>query len=314
MIVGRWVTEAAQLPVTCVEPYKRVRPQLRLDADAVAPPAVEVRRTFDNVFRRLLKRLLGETTLRVTTLYKDDEDGVSVVYEGWPAPLFEPRERPTLLYFRDGDAGSAPSAPLAVAAPAWIRAELSSPSVELADPTGQIPVGFEVPLAPERTIEATIEAPVDPEVEVFTLSPAEAEGFGVDFESYIQSHLEAMESFLAEAETDEVARLVRRSFEEVYEPFLAGAGRIHAEIAEPNLTVTPQAPGRVSIELHPESAGEMMLVIGARTFDGEAERVAFSEMIPLAWRGETDPAAATAGHGERHWRAVEKMPAALSEA
>jgi hypothetical protein len=292
------------MPISVAAPNKLVRPEITLYGESTPPEAVEVRRTYETVFRRLLAPIVGSETRRLITLPFAESRGRVACYETWPAAHLSPWQKPTQLFFCDIDGRRRDrSRALSVTADAQLTNRRPGLGFSLSDPTGTVPGGVEVPLGAERTMDLAIEAPVDPEIELFVLSPAQ-QGPGPSLEEYVRDYLADLEGDLAaEWEGEQIAEL-RSRFGRLYEPFLAGSGRIYAELEQTRITVGPGEPQRVKVSLLPESRGSMMLVFGARVRDSGA--VTYSEMLPLVWDG-SEPELTT-GFGSEYRLVSEREP------
>ena len=222
-------------------------------------------------------------------LAKTVEEGNRVEYETWPAVQYEPLLKPTRLYYRDlaskrGDR----TPPLSVTPNVEIATHRPAAVLKAADPTGTVPLGVEIPLSPDRNMKVTVQAPVDPEIELFAITPTESAEI-LSLGDYVDSYLGSVENELGEDPgfAEDPAQL-RSIFEREYEPFVLGAGRIGVEIESPRRVVEPGEPQEFEVTLHPETAGEMMMILGAR--DAESgEVLSVSELLPLRWEAEDEP-------------------------
>jgi len=285
---GRWVSVAREAPISSVPPDKEVMPEIVLGDGASAPDSVEVRRTYETVFARFLRVVTRSSTRHMTDLMKVNESSRTARYEAWPAARLEPYQRPTQFVHCGPDGDRKPSSPLIVTPSVDLQWRRPPFRMSFSDPTGSVPVeaGIELPLPAEKTLTTVVEAPQDPDVELFVISPSASEG-PVSFEQYVGSSLSCLErDLLGNSEIDQDAEMLRSMFEAAYEPFLLGDGRISAEIENPHRTVLPGEPQEFEVTLHPEREGSMMLAIGARVIGAEEEHVSVSEMLPLVWRAE----------------------------
>jgi hypothetical protein len=220
---------------------------------------------------------------------KTADDGHRAEYEAWRAVQFEPFVKPTELYFRDQASRRGDRTPILSVTPSVeISTDRPPAQLNLTDPTGTVPLGVEVPVWAEKAMRVTVQAPVDPEVELFAVTPTEgADSLALD--AYLDAFLGGLERDLAEIPTLAVDPAeIRAIFEREYEPFIAGAGRIGVEIEEPRRVVGPGEPQEFALTLHPEAAGEMMMLLGAR--DPESgEVLSVSELLPLRWETKDKP-------------------------
>lgn len=285
----RWISVAGGVPTSCVAPNTRVRAEILSVGGAAAPDSVEVRRTYETVIGRVMHFFLGSSSKKVIDLEKTEDDGGRAAYEAWPAAQYEPFVKPTMLYFRDlaGRRGDR-TPPLSVTPSVEISTNRPPALMKVSDPTGSLPLGVEIPLWPGKDMQVTVQAPVDPEIELFAITPNEgAEALSLG--SYLDSFLSSTEHDLDEdPDFAEDPKVLRSIFEREYEPFVLGAGRISAEIESPRRVVEPGAPQVFEVTLHPEAAGEMMMALGAR--DPESgEVLSVSELMPLNWEAGDEP-------------------------
>lgn len=260
---------------------------------AVAPDLVEVFRTYETAIGRFMHALLGSSSKKVIDLAKTADDGEVAEYEVWRAVQYEPFVKSTQLYYRDPTSKRGDRTPLLSVNPSVdIATHRPGAVVKAADPTGTVPLGVEIPLWPERDMKVTVQAPVDPDIELFVITPTEgAENLSLD--GYVDLYLGGAERELAEDPgfSEDPAQL-RSIFEREYEAFVIGAGRIGAEIESPRRVVEPGVPQEFEVTLHPETAGEMMLAFGARDA-GSGELLSVSELLPLRWEPGDEAIAAT---------------------
>lgn len=290
MVMKRWISVAGQVPTSCVAPDTEVRAEILLSGGAGAPDFIEVRRTYETAIGRFMHAFLGSSTKKVIDLAKVSDDGHLAEYEAWRAVQYEPLVKPTRLYYRDlGSKRGDGVPPLSVTPNLEITTHRPPAVVKATDPTGTVPLGVEIPLWAERNMRVFVQAPVDPEIELFVITPTEgAETLSLD--NYVDSYLSSVENELSEdlgfAEDPAQLRLI---FEREYEAFVLGAGQIGAEIESPRRVVAPGEPQEFEVVLHPETAGEMMMVFGAR--DAESgEVLSVSELLPLRWEAGDEPA------------------------
>lgn len=285
----RWISVTGGVPTSCVAPDTQVRAEILSVGGAKAPDFIEVRRTYETAIGRVMHFFLGSSSKRVIELAKIADDGNRAEYEAWPAVQYEPFVKPTMLYFRDlaskrGDR----TPPLSVTPSVEIATHRPAAVLKAADPAGTVPLGVEIPLWPDRTMKVTVQAPVDPEIEVFAVTPTENAEI-LSLEGYVDSYMSSVENELGEDPgfSEDPAQL-RLIFEREYEPFVLGAGRIGVEIESPRRVVEPGEPQEFEVMLHPETAGEMMMILGAR--DAESgEVLSVSELLPLRWEAEDEP-------------------------
>jgi hypothetical protein len=287
MASGRWISDELGTSVTSVVPQKLVTPVLGMQRGSREPEAVQVHRIFETVFRRALAKVTGSATAKLDVLEKVERNGQAVRYESWAAARYPPWRRPTLFRFGDAASGwEGWSAPLQV----FDRGVVIRPNrrdvegdVEASVPG--IPLGGKLSIKRGETIEMVVEAVVDPRVELFALSPVEAPEW-VGFEAYADAVLGDIEEVLEAAGFE--GEGFRASFLEEYEESLGGTGQIYVEMEQREVVVGPGSAQHVGLTLHPESPGEMMLVIGAR--DLATAEVTYSEMLSLEWRpgGDAD--------------------------
>lgn len=285
----RWISVAGGIPTSCVAPNTHVRADILAVGGDSAPDFIEVRRTYETAIGRLMHAFLGSSSKKVIELAKTADDGNVAEYETWPAVQYEPFVKPTRLYYRDlaGKRGDR-TPPLSVTPTVDIATNRPAAVLKAADPTGTVPLGVEIPLWPEKNMKVTVQAPVDPEIELFAITPTEGAEI-LSLGGYVDSYLSSVEDELGEDPgfSEDPAQL-RSIFEREYEAFVLGAGRISAEIESPRRVVEPGKPQEFEVTLHPESAGEMMMVIGAR--DAESgEVLSVSELLPLHWKAGDEP-------------------------
>jgi hypothetical protein len=282
---GRWISDELGTSVTSVVPQKLVTPVLKMQRGSREPEAVQVHRTFETVFRRALAKVTGSVTAKLDVLEKVERNGQAVRYESWAAARYPPWRRPTL--FRFGDAASdrpGLSAPLQVFdRGALVRANRQEFEGGAKASVPGTPFEAKLGIRSGETIEIVVEAVVDPRLELFALSPVEAPEW-VGFESYADAMLGDVEEVLEVAGYESEA--FRAAFLEEYGESLNGTARIYIEMEEREVVAGPESPQRVAMTLHPESPGEMMLVIGAR--DLATGEVTYSEMLPLSWHPDEE--------------------------
>jgi hypothetical protein len=239
-----------------------------------------------------MRALLGSSSKKVIDLAKTTEDEGRAEYEVWRAVQFEPLVKSTQLYYRDPNSKRAGRTPLLSVTPSVdIATHRPGAVVKAADPTGTVPLGVEIPLGVERDMKVTVQAPVDPEIELFPITPTEG-AESLSLEGYVDQYVKGAERELAEDPGfSEDPGQLGSIFEREYEAFVMGAGRIGAEIESPRRVVEPGAPQEFEVTLHPESAGEMMLAFGAR--DAESNEIlSVSELLPLHWEPGDEPVTA----------------------
>lgn len=288
----RWISVAGGVPTSCVAPNTEVRAEILSVGGATAPDFIEVRRTYETAIGRVMHFFLGSSSKKVIELTKTKDDGTRAEYETWPAVQYEPLVKPTMLYYRDlarrrGDR----TPPLSVTPSVEITTDRPPAVFKATDPTGTLPLGVEIPLWPEKRMTVTVQAPVDPEIELFAVTPTEGAEV-LSLGGYVDSYLSSVEHELVEDPgfSEDPAQL-RSIFEREYEPFVVGEGRIGVEIESPRRVVEPGAPQEFDVTLHPETAGEMMMIFGAR--DAESgEVLSVSELLPLRWEAGDEPAEA----------------------
>jgi hypothetical protein len=287
--VRRWISVAGGIPTTCVAPNTEVRAEVRAVGGDSAPDFVEVLRTYETAIGRFIHALLGSSSKKVIDLAKTADDGELAEYEVWRAVQYEPFVKSTQLYYRDPTSKRRDRTPLLSVTPSVdIATHRPGAVVKAADPTATVPLGVEIPLWPERDMKVTVQAPVDPDIELFPITPTEGvENLSLD--GYVDIYLEGAERELAEDPgfSEDPAQL-RPIFEREYEAFVMGAGRIGAEIESPRRVVEPGVPQEFEVTLHPEAAGEMMLAFGARDA-GSGELLSVSELLPLRWEPGEEP-------------------------
>ncbi len=291
----RWISVAGGVPTSCVAPNTQVRAEILSVGGASAPDFIEVRRTYETAIGRVMHFFLGSSSKKVIELAKTEDDGTRAEYEAWLAVQYEPFLKPTRLYYRDlaskrGDR----TPPLSVTPTVEITTDRPPAVLKAADPTGTVPLGVEIPLWPEKNMKVTVQAPVDPEIELFAITPTESAEI-LSLGGYVDSYLSSVEHELGgdPAFSEDPAQL-RSIFEREYEPFVIGEGRIGAEIKSPRRVVEPGVPQEFEVTLHPETAGEMMMVLGAR--DAESgEVLSVSELLPLRWEAGDEPEGWTIG-------------------
>jgi hypothetical protein len=291
--VKRWISVAGGIPTSCVAPHTQVRAEILATEGSSAPDFIEVRRTYETVIGRVMHFFLGSSSKKVIELVKTEDDGARAEYETWRAVQYEPLEKPTRLYFRDHvGKHDDRTPPLSVTPTVEIITHRPPAAVKAADPTGTVPLGVEIPLWPEKTMKVIVQAPVDPEIELFAVTPSESAGT-LSIDGYVDSFLSTIERELAEDPGfAESPAQIRSIFEREYEPFVMGEGRIEAEIESPRRVVEPGTPQEFEVTLQPETAGEMMMLLGAR--DAESgEVLSVSELLPLRWEAGNEPEAWT---------------------
>jgi hypothetical protein len=287
VISGRWISDELGTSVTSVLSQKLVTPVATMSIGTREPEAVRVYRTFETVFRRALAKVTGSVTAKLDVLQKVERNGQVARYESWAAARYPPWRRPTL--FRFGDANGewdGWSAPLQVFdRGAIVRADRRELAGSLKTMVHGVPVQAKLGIQTGESIDLVVEAVVDPKLELFALSPVEAPEW-VGFEGYVGAALSDLEELLEMSGYD--GEEFRATFVEEYQEALEGTARIYVEMEQRELVVGPESPQRVSMTLHPESPGEMMLVVGAR--DLATGEVTYSELLPLHWRPDEEPA------------------------
>ena len=291
----RWISVDGGVPTSCVAPNTKVRAEVIPVGGARAPSFIEVRRTYETAIGRFMRALRGSSSKKVIELAKVAEVDDRVEYEAWSAVQYEPFVRPTRLYFRGIDARRGDrTPPLSVTPTLVIGTNRPAARMKATDPTGTLPLGVEIPLWPERKMTVTVQAPVDPEIELFVITPTEGSE-SLSLGSYVDAYLGGIEREL-EDESESVLnpKGLRSAFEREYEAFIEGAGRIAAEIESPRRIVRPGEPQEFEVVLHPETSGEMMLAFGARDVES-GEVLSVSELLPLRWEAGNEPTESSAG-------------------
>jgi hypothetical protein len=289
----RWISVAGGIPTSCVAPNTEVRAEVRAGRGDSAPAFVEVLRTYETAIGRFMHAFLGSSSKKVIDLAKTADDGELAEYEVWRAVQYEPFVKSTRLYYRDPTSKAGDRTPLLSVTPSLdIATHRPGAVVKAADPTGTVPLGVEIPLGPERDMKVIVQAPVDPDIELFAVTPTEG-GENLSLEGYVDLYLGGAERELAEHPglSEDPAQL-RSIFEREYEAFVMGAGRIEAEIESPRRVVEPGTPQEFEVTLHPETAGEMMMAFGARDVES-GEVLSVSELLPLRWEPGNEPITAT---------------------
>lgn len=294
MTSGSWLLEDVGAEVNCVVSQKMVTPVLTLDEGSSEPIAVEVRRTFETLPRRLLAKAMLATSTRPRERQLVGRNGQMALYKPWSAARYRPWRRPTLFEFRDPTGGwGGLSEPL----------QVFQDGVIVTVPQSQFEPYIEAEYGPVvgrgglrikrgEVIEMLLDVAVDPEVEPFAFSPVQALG-SIEFDSYVETSLAEIEEALA---ADDLASDgIRAAFEEEYSDFVGDAsGQIFASFDQDQVSVEPGRTSRVRVTFHAEREGEMMMVLGARHL-GTGE-VSFSELLPLSCRPEEE--AGRADHEE----------------
>jgi hypothetical protein len=287
----RWISVDGGIPTSCVAPNTKVRAEMVLDEGLAAPDFIEVRRTYETAIGRFMHHLLGSSSKKVAELAKTVDDGSLAEYETWRAVQYEPFVKATRLCYQDVPGGRRDRSPsLSVTPSVEVATDRPAAMFKVADPTGTLPLALEVPLWPEKSMRVAVQAPVDPEIELFAITPTEGAEI-LSLEGYLDSYLGGAESELGEDPgfSGDPTQL-RALFEREYEPFLVGAGRIEIEIESPRRVVEPGEPQLFEVTLDPQAAGEMMVAFGAR--DAESgEVLSVSELLPLRWDPGDEPAA-----------------------
>ena len=277
----RWISQQLDIPVNEVPPGKLVYPEITIYGRTEAPRAVEVHRTYERLFKDLLRRIGSRATSRVVDLMQIGFDGRQAQFEQWSAAHFEPFERPTLFYFRDAEGRRrGRSSVLYVTADVHITTTDPGLRVPLPDPTG-VGSGLQLEVGAERTVTVGVRAPVDPVVELGVLTPSiDFRGFSLS--SYVKSLLELIEAELAEEPGSGLRQGgLTSSFEETYGSLFTDDAAIDFSLDRTELTVGPDNPARVKVSFRGQRRGRTMLAFVARIQDGEGERYSISELLPV---------------------------------
>jgi hypothetical protein len=264
-----------------VAPETLVAPEIRHNGSG-PPPEVQVLRTYEPLFRRLIYSVTRRTTRRGPPLYLDMDDGQTARYEAWPASLEEPRDHPTYWIFREpGGSPFAGSNALSVILGARItRTDHANAGGQLGDPTGTLPLKIGGGGERTRRLDFQADAPVDPEIEFFPMSPhTESE---LSLREYVKRYIQEVRGdLLQDPETREAADALPDLFFEHYGAYFEGEGIIHAELEVTSASVTPDESARVSVDLHAEREGRMLFALGARWSNEKSEGFAVSDLMLL---------------------------------
>lgn len=294
-----------------------VRAEIRgTEGGASAPDYIEVHRTYETAIGRLMHAFLGSSSKKVVDLVKTADDGELATYEDWPAVQYEPFVKPTRLYFRHHASDRKDrTPPLSVTPTLEITTHRPPAVLKVEDPTGTVPLplGIEIPLWAERNMKVTVQAPVDPEIELISITPTES-AENLSLNNYIDSYLSSIERELDEGgDFSGNAAQLRSTFEREYEQFVLGAGRIEAEVENPQRVVEPGEPQEFEVSLRPETAGEMMMVFAARSVES-GNILSISEMLPLRWEVGDEPNRASDFESQLDWVVVDDLSALQREA
>jgi hypothetical protein len=149
------------------------------------------------------------------------------------------------------------------------------------DPSQTLAIRAAAQFKRERRIEFEVDAPRDPEIELFTLSPHTDSPY-FSLREYLDRYLEALRADLADdPQTAAAADQVSQAFYHHYGPYVEGAGEIHAQLNARNVQVMPGEPVSVSVTLHAEREGPMFFALGGRWVSENSEGIVVSEVLPL---------------------------------
>jgi hypothetical protein len=279
----RWKKEDYAYPVGTVGGGTEVWPEIEFDAGYTPPPVVEIRREYANVIQHFLGHFRHGVGRHVDTLRLVSNRSGVARYETRPVMQLPPYEWRTCLVYLDYFQRSLP---LNVTGDVVVKTESKGLEVTVVDPTGTVPGKWGLRMGRKSELTTKVEAPVDPAIELFALSPVQRpEGDELGLNLYLQRYLTQVERDLFPLEELSFYRApVREAFFALYDEFLGGSGQIYVEFEETRLEVGPEGAQSVELRLHPEVSGPMMLVIGARNL--ENGRVSLSEPLPLIWDGE----------------------------